>query len=53
MVDIVGFFSTEHKTIFTHHDTFMHLHLITKDKLMMGHLDNAVFKDITLYFPVK
>lgn len=37
--EIVGFFSKEHKGIFTHHDTYSHLHLITKDKQMMGHLD--------------
>jgi hypothetical protein len=37
--EIVGFFSKEHKAIFTHHDTYLHMHLITKDKQMMGHLD--------------
>jgi len=52
-VEIVGFFSTEHKTVFTHHDTFMHLHLITKNRSKMGHLDHATFKNITLFLPVK
>lgn len=51
MVDIIGFFSTEHKTVFTHHDTFMHLHLLTKDKSKMGHLDEAIFENITLFLP--
>ena len=37
--ELIGFFSTEHKTIFTHHDTFLHIHLITSDKHTMGHLD--------------
>ena len=37
--EIVGFFSKEHKGIFTHHDTYLHMHLMTKDKQMMGHLD--------------
>ena len=37
--EIVGFFSKEHKAIFTHHDTYLHMHLMTKDKQMMGHLD--------------
>ena len=37
--EIVGFFSKEHKAIFTHHDTYLHTHLMTKDKQMMGHLD--------------
>lgn len=43
-VIIVGFFSTEHQAIFTHHDTYMHLHLITADKSQMGHLDEVHFR---------
>ncbi|MEF3080259.1 acetolactate decarboxylase [Winogradskyella poriferorum] len=31
-VEIIGFFSTEHQGIFTHHDSFLHMHLISKDK---------------------
>lgn len=51
--DIIGFFSTEHKTIFTHHDTFLHMHLITTDRQKMGHLDEVLFKKgtMTLYLP--
>ena len=53
--EIVGFFSTEHKAIFTHHDTFLHMHLITSDRKKMGHLDDAVFKKgtVKLYLPVE
>src|SRR5699024_5237126 len=53
--DIVGFFSTEHQTIFTHHDTFLHMHLITKDRLKMGHLDEVLFKkgEMKLYLPAE
>jgi len=43
-VEIIGFFSTEHKAIFTHHDTFLHMHLITADKTKMGHLDEVLIK---------
>lgn len=52
-VVVAGFFSTEHKAVFTHHDTFMHLHLITKDCSKMGHLDEVAFKpgSLTLYLP--
>jgi acetolactate decarboxylase len=55
VADIVGFFSTEHKAIFTHHNTFLHLHLITSDRTKMGHLDKAVFKKGTmkLYLPAE
>jgi acetolactate decarboxylase len=53
--DIIGFFSTEHKAILTHHDTFLHMHLITTDKQKMGHLDKVLFKKGTmkLYLPAK
>ena len=53
-IDIVGFFSTEHKAIFTHHDSNVHLHLITKDRQKMGHLDEVLFKEesLILYLPL-
>jgi acetolactate decarboxylase len=53
--DIVGFFSREHQTIFTHHNTFLHMHLITKDRTKMGHLDALHFrkKRMKLYLPAE
>lgn len=42
--EILGFFSTEHQGVFTHHDTFLHLHLITEDHQKMGHLDDLQIK---------
>ena len=53
--EIIGFFSTEHKAIFTHHDTYLHMHLITTDLQKMGHLDEVLFKKGTmkLYLPTK
>lgn len=50
-VEIIGFYSTSHKGIFTHHDSFVHLHLITKDEQLMGHLDSAVFGQMRVYLP--
>lgn len=41
-VDIVGFFSTHHQGIFTHHDSYGHLHLITRERDLMGHLDGII-----------
>ena len=43
-VELLGFFSTDHKAIFTHHDTFLHIHLTTEDKKQMGHLDSLSLK---------
>lgn len=52
-VNVVGFFSTQHKAVFTHHDTFMHMHLITKDENKMGHLDDLEIGSMKLYLPQK
>lgn len=49
-VEILGFFSRKHQTIFTHHDTFIHLHLITKNREKMGHLDEAIFENGSLFY---
>jgi acetolactate decarboxylase len=50
---LVGFFSTTHQAVLTHHDTFLHLHLITKDKKKMGHLDDLSFdaRKMKLFLP--
>ena len=52
-VEIVGFFSTKHKGIFTHHDSNVHMHLITTDRMKMGHLDELFFRkgSAKLYLP--
>lgn len=50
-VYILGFFSREHQGVFTHHDSFIHLHLLTKDRLKMGHLDQAEFSEIRIFLP--
>jgi acetolactate decarboxylase len=54
-VELIGFFSTKHKGIFTHHDSHIHVHLITTDQSKMGHADVVVFapKSLRLFFPLK
>jgi acetolactate decarboxylase len=52
-VEIVGFFSTEHQGVFTHHDSYLHMHLLTKDERKMGHLDDLEIESMTLYLPQK
>ncbi|EZH74091.1 alpha-acetolactate decarboxylase [Aquimarina atlantica] len=52
-VEIVGFFSTEHKGVFTHHDSYVHMHLITKDESKMGHVDELEIRKLKLYLPKK
>src|SRR5690606_1445105 len=53
--DIVGFFSTGHRDVFTHHVTYLDMLLITKDLQQMGHLDEVVFEKgaMKLYLPVE
>lgn len=52
-VEIVGFFSTAHHGVFTHHDSNVHLHLITRDRQQMGHLDAVTLRPsaMQLYLP--
>jgi acetolactate decarboxylase len=39
-VKIIGFYSTKHKAIFTHHTTDMHMHFKTDDNTIAGHIDD-------------
>jgi acetolactate decarboxylase len=48
-VTVIGFFSTEHKGVFTHHDSFLHMHLINKDEDKMGHLDELEIGEMKLF----
>ncbi|MFZ1675697.1 MAG: acetolactate decarboxylase [Saprospiraceae bacterium] len=53
--ELIGFFSTQHQGIFTHHDTYVHIHLITSDKKKMGHVESFVIKKGTakLFLPAE
>ena len=52
--EMVGIFSTTHKAVFTHHDSFVHIHLITIDRTEMGHLEEVYFKKgIKLFLPAE
>ena len=51
-VEILGFYSTKHKAVFTHHTTNMHLHFKTKDNAIAGHIDDMMLNEnITLKLP--
>ena len=52
--EIVGFFSTEHQSVFTHHDSYIHIHFINKERTEMGHIDDLIIdenEEIILYLP--
>lgn len=40
---LIGFFSTSHKGVFTHHDTNIHVHYLSWDHARMGHVDELRF----------
>lgn len=44
-VEIIGFYSTKHKAIFTHHTTNMHMHFKTDDSKIAGHVDDLLLED--------
>lgn len=39
-VKIIGFYSKNHGGVFTHHGSFLHLHFITANGELMGHVDD-------------
>ena len=40
---LIGFFSRQHKAVFTHHDSFFHAHFISDDREVLGHTDETDF----------
>lgn len=51
-VQVIGFYSTKHKAVFTHHTTNMHMHFKTDDNAFAGHIDDLLFNNtITLKLP--
>lgn len=51
-VTLLGFFSDRHQGIFTHHDTYLHIHLMTKDTTLMGHVDDCAWESGALLLKV-
>jgi acetolactate decarboxylase len=43
-VNVIGFFSKHHQGVFTHHSNYTHMHLMTSDGKMMGHVDEVRFE---------
>ena len=50
----LGFYSTHHQGIFTHHSTNMHIHILADKSKIAGHLDEVRISGlITIYLPEK
>lgn len=51
---LLGFYSRYHQGIFTHHTTYMHVHISALKTKTIGHLDDIrVNNSITIYLPEK
>lgn len=50
-VRLLGFYSDKHHAIFTHHSTNMHLHILTDDERISGHLDDFQLGENILLLP--
>lgn len=49
----IGFYSDAHHAIFTHYTTNMHIHVLTKDYTVAGHVDNMELgKEMILKLPI-
>lgn len=48
---ILGFYSTKHKAIFTHHTTNMHMHFKTIDNSLAGHVDDVEISEVQIKLP--
>lgn len=51
--ELLGFYSEKHQGIYTHKDSFIHVHFVSKDQKTMGHVDKIKDKnpEMTLYLP--
>lgn len=50
--EVLGFYSTQHEGIFTHHGSYLHLHFLSGDQFTMGHVDDIEQSGvIELYLP--
>ena len=50
-VVIIGFYSTKHKAVFTHHTTNMHMHFKTIDNTLAGHVDDVNINQVKIKLP--
>jgi acetolactate decarboxylase len=53
-VRIIGFYSPKHHTIFTHHNTNTHAHVISMDSAVTGHVDHLTLNEgAQIFFPTR
>lgn len=50
-VTILGFYSDRHQGVFTHHNTKMHLHVLSNNPQIVGHIDQLQLTEFELLLP--
>ena len=50
-VIILGFYSSKHKAVFTHHTTNIHMHFRTADDILAGHVDDVKVEPTEIKLP--
>jgi len=51
-VTILGFYSSKHHGVFTHHTTNVHMHMVTADERLAGHVDSlSRIGPVSLWLP--
>lgn len=52
--DMIGFYSQAGQGIYTHKDSFIHVHFVSADRTQMGHVDQVEFSgEMMLFLPKK
>jgi acetolactate decarboxylase len=53
-IQMLGFYSQHHQTIFTHHDSYLHIHYRLRNKYQAGHLEEIYLdpeQELKILFP--
>ena len=51
-LDFIGFFAVDKGGMYTHHGARIHMHLVDRKTGITGHVDEASWEKMELYFPV-
>lgn len=53
--ELIGFYSQQHQGIFTHKDSYIHVHFVSDDMTIMGHVDKITITErkVIIYLPSK
>lgn len=53
--ELIGFYSQQHQGVFTHKESYIHVHFVSEDMTQMGHVDKIALaaNGLTLMLPAK